>query len=109
MKPILQKLSERKPFGIHWIGTSFGVTKELYNFWAKNEMQPVYVRQTSNELTGEHSCLMIKSMISKEVLLPGGLGQDWIQAYTGDFKKRMLSLLGYEFRKMPCGLAFSFI
>jgi hypothetical protein len=52
---------------------------------------------------------MIKSMISREVLLPGGLGQDWIQAYTGDFKKRMLSLLGYEFRKMPCGLAFSFI
>jgi hypothetical protein len=52
---------------------------------------------------------MIKSMISREVLLPGGLGQDWIQAYTGDFKKRMLSLLGYEFRKIPCGLAFSFI
>jgi len=102
-------LSERKPFAIHWIGTSFGVTKELYNFWAKNEMQPIYVRQTSNELTGEHSCLMIKSMLSKEVLLPGGLGQDWIQAYTGDFKKRMLSLLGYEFRKMPCGLAYSLI
>jgi hypothetical protein len=30
LKPILQKLSERKPLSLHWIGTSFGVTKELY-------------------------------------------------------------------------------
>jgi N-acetyltransferase 10 len=30
LKPILQKLSERKPTPIHYIGTSFGVTKELF-------------------------------------------------------------------------------
>lgn len=38
LKPILQKLSERKPATIHWIGTSFGVTKELFKFWQKNEL-----------------------------------------------------------------------
>lgn len=47
---------------IHWIGTSFGVTKELFKFWQKNDMQPIYLRQTANELTGEYSCLMIKPM-----------------------------------------------
>jgi len=60
LKPILQKLSERKPLPIHYIGTSFGLTKELFNFWRKNKFVPLYLRQTANELTGEHTCLMIK-------------------------------------------------
>ena len=33
----------------------------------------------------------------------------WISSYYLDFKKRLLNLLGYEFRKMPCSLAFQFI
>jgi tRNA(Met) C34 N-acetyltransferase TmcA len=37
-------------------------------------MQPIYLRQTANELTGEYSCLMIKPMANSEVQLPGGLG-----------------------------------
>jgi N-acetyltransferase 10 len=62
LKPILQKLSERKPSAVHYIGTSFGLTKELFQFWRKNKLEPIYVRQTSNELTGEHSCLMIRPL-----------------------------------------------
>ena len=30
IEPILQKLSERKPAPLHYLGTSFGVTKELF-------------------------------------------------------------------------------
>jgi N-acetyltransferase 10 len=93
---------------IHWIGTSFGVTKELFKFWQKNDMQPIYLRQTANELTGEYSCLMIKPMENQEVQLPGGLGADWLSSYTTDFRKRMMSLLGFEFRNLSCGLAYSF-
>lgn len=44
LKPILQKLSERKPLDVHYLGTSFGVTKELFNFWRKNEFIPLYLR-----------------------------------------------------------------
>ena len=33
----------------------------------------------------------------------------WIRAYFLDFKKRLLNLLGFEFRYMSCGLAFQFI
>lgn len=36
VQPILQKLSERKPVPLHYLGTSFGVTKELFMFWRKN-------------------------------------------------------------------------
>jgi len=58
--PILQKLSERKPAPLHYLGTSFGVTKELFQFWRKNSFVPIYLRQTANELTGEHTCVMIR-------------------------------------------------
>jgi len=33
----------------------------------------------------------------------------WIKTYYSDFKKRLLNLLGYEFRAMTCNLAFQFI
>lgn len=69
LKPILQKLSERRPIPIHYLGTSFGLTKELFNFWRKNKFVPLYLRQTANDLTGEHTCLMIRPM-SGSVELP---------------------------------------
>lgn len=65
-------------------------------------MQAIYLRQTANELTGEHSCLMIKPLKNAEVALPDGLGQDWLSAYTNDFRRRMISLLGFEFRNLTC-------
>lgn len=67
LKPILQKLSERKPAPLDYIGTSFGVTKELFTFWKKNLFIPVYLRQTANELTGEHTCVMMRPVNTEGV------------------------------------------
>ena len=52
---------------------------------------------------------MIKPLENMEVALPDGLGSDWLSAYTTDFRRRMISLLGFEFRNLTCGLAFSFM
>lgn len=52
---------------------------------------------------------MIKPLKNSEVGLPDGLGSDWLSAYTNDFRRRMISLLGYEFSKLTCGLAFNFM
>jgi N-acetyltransferase 10 len=52
---------------------------------------------------------MIKPLKNVEVGLPDGLGSDWLSAYTNDFRRRMISLLGFEFRKLSCGLAFNFM
>ena len=115
LKPILQKLSERKPAQIHYLGTSFGVTKELFQFWKKNEFLPIYLRQTANELTGEHSCIMIKSLNTAEISLPEelkikqGADQNWVLAYSSDFQRRFANLLGYELRKLPAGLALNML
>jgi len=122
--PILQKLSERKPAPLHYIGTSFGVTKELFQFWRKNMFVPIYLRQTANELTGEHTCVMIRpiNLDDEAVKVPdsmkaAGVADDslpveetsWISSYYLDFKKRLLNLFGFEFRELPCSLAFQFI
>jgi N-acetyltransferase 10 len=43
--------------------------------------ETVYVRQTANDLTGEHSCLMIRPLSGQgEVSLPVGMAQggDWL-------------------------------
>ena len=94
------------------------MTKELFTFWKKNRFEPVYVRQTANELTGEHTCLMIRPLNHlEEVNLPKGFNAsaaiasegeqpNWLKSYTADFRKRIIALLGYEFRRLPAPLAF---
>ena len=47
----------------------------------------------------------------QEVSLPTSFGADenWLSAYTGDFRKRMVNLLGFEFRKLNGSLAYQFV
>lgn len=44
LKPLMQKLSVRKPLDVHYVGTSYGITQNLFNFWKKNEFESVYIR-----------------------------------------------------------------
>lgn len=48
LPPILQKLAERKPAYVQYIGTSFGLTEQLFRFWSRAGFQPCYLRQTAN-------------------------------------------------------------
>lgn len=36
-------------------------------------------------------------------------GGHWLELYTNDFKRRMVALLGYEFRAMNAGLGYQFV
>ena len=69
LKPILQKLGSRKPLKVEWIGTSFGVTPQLFGFWTKNGYQPIYIRQTANSLTGEYTSILVHGLPSEEIEL----------------------------------------
>ena len=68
LPPLLLKLEEFKPRQLDYLGVSFGLTNSLFRFWKSLGFAPVYVRQTPNELTGEHSCIVV-SDISSFVLL----------------------------------------
>lgn len=98
MPPLFSKLDEiRPPPGLDYIGVSYGLTAPLHKFWKRAKFAPVYLRQTPNDLTGEHTCIMIHTFS------PSG----WLSAYTQDFQRRFLSLLSYQFRSFPSVLALS--
>lgn len=66
MPPLFSKLSERKPDHLDYVGVSYGLTQPLHRFWKRATFAPVYLRQTANELTGEHTCVMIRPLGSGE-------------------------------------------
>lgn len=63
-------------------------------------------RQTPNELTGEHSCIMIKILDSP---IMSQMNSSWLQEYFRDFSRRFISLLGFQFRNFQPSLALSIL
>ena len=105
MPPLFSHLSERRPQSLDYLGVSFGLTPPLHKFWKRASFAPVYLRQTLNELTGEHSCVMIRTLSGNS----GNTDNAWLGAFARDFHKRFLSLLSYQFRAFPSVLALSII
>jgi N-acetyltransferase 10 len=96
MPPLFSKLSERRPDPLDYLGVSFGLTSPLHKFWKRAHFAPVYLRQTPNDLTGEHSCVMLRPLLNHD-----SNNSSWLSAYASDFHKRFLTLLSYQFRVFP--------
>ena len=58
-KTLLHLLTDLKQPSIDYLGTSFGLTLNLYNFWNKNSFIPLYLSSRENSITGEYSCIMV--------------------------------------------------
>ncbi|KAG7665792.1 NAT10 [[Candida] subhashii] len=101
LPPLLLKLSEKAPYYLHYLGVSYGFTSQLHKFWKRCGFSPVYLRQTPNELTGEHTSVVINVLPGRE--------DAWLHEFSKDFHKRFLSLLSYEFRKFQASQALSII
>ncbi|KAJ8936776.1 hypothetical protein NQ318_008992 [Aromia moschata] len=101
LPPLLFKLSERPPENLDYLGVSFGLTEQLLKFWKRAGYIPVYIRQTTNDLTGEHSCIMLNTLNSSDV----SEDNKWLSAYWADFRKRFINLLAYQFKKFSPSLA----
>ena len=104
LPPLLSKLSETPlEEEFDWIGVSFGLTPELFKFWKRLGYKPVYIRQTTNDLTGEHSCMMLQQFQSTVTTRP------WLDLFTIDFRKRFVQLLSFSFRKLSVSLVLSIL
>jgi N-acetyltransferase 10 len=101
MPPLFGKLSETRPDLLDYVGVSYGLTAALHKFWKRAAFAPVYLRQTPNDLTGEHSCVMLRALST------GANDISWLSAYARDFHKRFLSLLSYQFKDFPSILSLS--
>ena len=92
MPPLFARLSERTPAALDYIGVSYGLTQSLHKFWKRAGFVPVYLRQTANELTGEYTCVMLRTLST------GPSDPSWLGAYAKDFHRRFMALLSYQFR-----------
>ncbi|KAL7539118.1 hypothetical protein ACHAWF_006304 [Thalassiosira exigua] len=105
LPPLLLPLTSVPAPRLDWIGTSFGLTKPLHDFWrTKAGMTMLYLRQTSNELTGEHSAIMIRALPRRS-----GWDDAWLPAFGVDARRRIGRLLGGPFRGMDASLAMSLL
>lgn len=92
MPPLFAKLMQKRPEKLDYVGVSYGMTPELHKFWKRATFSPVYLRQTANDLTGEHTCVMLRP-------LENSGDRSWLGAYSRDFQRRFLQLLSYQFSK----------
>lgn len=101
--PLLQKLNERRlKQSIDYLGVSYGLSSDLLKFWKKNQFLPIYLRQTASDLTGEFSCIMLKTMHASQQA-------PWLFSYYQDFRRRILSLFGYQYRHFTPGMVLNLI
>lgn len=94
MPPLFSKLMQKRPEKLDYIGVSYGMTPSLHKFWKRASFSPVYLRQTANDLTGEHTCVMLRP-------LENSGDRSWLGAFSRDFQRRFLQLLSYQFRDFP--------
>ena len=103
LPPLLEKLAERRlTHSIDYLGVSYGLSSDLLKFWKKNQFLPVYIRQTASDLTGEYSCIMLKTIYTSNQT-------SWLLSYYQDFRRRLISLLGYQFRIFTPGMVLNLI
>ncbi|KAG8748379.1 hypothetical protein FRC10_005926 [Ceratobasidium sp. 414] len=88
MPPLLQRLSQRKPEMLDYVGVSYGLSPNLLRFWKRAGYCPLYLRQTSSDLTGENSCVMLKSLGE---MREGE--ENWMGAFAQEITLRELNLL----------------
>ncbi|KAJ1550072.1 hypothetical protein HK405_001479, partial [Cladochytrium tenue] len=59
---------------------------------------------TANELTGEHSCVMVRALRHT-----GAADPAWADAFAWDFRRRFVELLGYQLRSFAPPLVLSIL
>ncbi|RWS12857.1 N-acetyltransferase-like protein [Dinothrombium tinctorium] len=107
LPPLLLTLKERKAERLDYLGVSYGLTADLLRFWKKSGFVPVYLRQTPNELTGEHTCIMLKVIADETNELKEN--HSWLCDFWLDFQRRLTSLFSYQFRIFSSSLALNLI
>lgn len=108
LPPLLVRLHERAPERLQYTGVSFGVTEALLGFWKRSGYVPVYARQTPNQLTGEHTFIMLRLLDrDHETTDESSASPRWLADFFVDFRRRFVTLLSYQFSSFPVSLALS--
>lgn len=100
MPPLFSRLSQIRPPVLDYVGVSYGLTKDLHKFWKRAGLSPLYLRQTAHDITGEHTCVMLRALERAD-------DRSWLGSFSADFHVRFLELLSYAFRDFNSVLCLS--
>ena len=121
LPPLLVPLASRRPPLLHWCGVSFGVTQPLLKFWVRLGFELTYLRQTKNDVTGEHTSIMLcdisSSALVSSSVSPASLPVDdgprpvdgWLGAFVWDARRRLVSLLAFTFHDFSTAMALELL
>jgi N-acetyltransferase 10 len=121
LPPLLMALDERRAERLDYLGVSYGLTPELLKFWKRNKFIPVYIRQTASDITGEHSCIMLRRImppdaeaiermaVDGEAETNGNIDDDWLKSFFEEFRTDFIELLVHQFRHFSPQLGLSII
>lgn len=98
--PLLKKIEEIEPPKISYLSVAFGLSKNLFRYWKKNNFKTFYIRHVKNETTGEHSCMMIKSLDNSNLNF---------EFFFEQYKKRFVKLLKSDFIDLDLTIAFDIL
>lgn len=109
LPPLLTNIIDRPAERLHYLGSSFGLTNSLLNFWSRKGFQVAYLRQTPNELTGEHSSIALRELDCSDLFEDGTPSAGWLNSFVKDYRKRLISLMSYNFRHLDCPLSLTLL
>jgi len=105
IRTLLRSVHDRPSKNLQFLGVSFGLTQELFNFWHRNKFQPVYLRQKINEFTGSQKIIMVRIIEDPKISKTA----NWLEPKEHDFKTRFITLLAGPFRFLTPSLALSIL
>jgi len=76
---------EARKEGMDWVGAGFGATRELLNFWIRNDFIPVHISPNRNPASGEYSVLVVKPLSRR--------AQKLVEVANNEFRLRLLNSL----------------
>ncbi|XP_075516380.1 RNA cytidine acetyltransferase 1-like [Primulina tabacum] len=109
LPPLLLPLRERRPEKLHYLGVSFGLTLDLFRFWRKHNFAPFYISAVPNNVTGEHSCMVLKPLNNDDIETSGSDTLGFFSPFSEEFRKDFTKLLARTFFRMEYKLAMSIL
>ncbi len=84
-------------WGCDYLGTSFGLTDDLFRFWQRNDFSPVRLGLRSDASSGEHAVLMISPLTHA--------GEQMAALARSRFPLQLRALLGDPLRDLSAPMA----
>lgn len=97
---LLKNACELNPPDIQYLSVSYGLTKDLFKFWDKNQFRCVHIKHSKNEITGENNAIMLCEVRENSLNYA---------FFNQEFKHRFVSLLSCDFRNLELFIALQIL